>query len=145
MAASGAAALVFMAGMTLVVVVVGAVNVRVKDQPAGQIIRNSDVCQTGDAAEHLDAGLHQRDLRTGADAAAEDDVCAVLDEKADQCAVALTVGGGDLTVQNGTVFDLIELELFGTAKVLEDHPVFKRNCDFHADSPLSIKNHLRQV
>lgn len=63
MAASGAAALVFMAGMTLVVVVVGAVNVRVKDQPAGQIIRNSDVCQTGDAAEHLDAGLHQRDLR----------------------------------------------------------------------------------
>ena len=64
--------------MALVVVVVGAVDVRVEDQLSGQIVGHSGVCGAGKAAEQLDACLHQRHLRTGADAAAEQDVCAML-------------------------------------------------------------------
>ena len=82
-------------------------------------------------AEQLDAGLHQRCLRTGADAAAEHDICAMLYEKARQCAVALTVRRDDLGAQELAVFGLIELELCGAAKVLEHLTVFEWDCDFH--------------
>ena len=70
--AVGAAAVAF------VVVVVGAVDVRVKDQLPSQVVCHGGVCIAGKAAEQLDAGLHQRHLRPGADAAAEQDVCAML-------------------------------------------------------------------
>ena len=116
-------------------VVVGAVDVRVEDQLSGQIVGHSGVCGAGKAAEQLDAGLHQRHLRTGADAAAEQDVCAMLYEKARQCAVALTIRRDDLGAQElavfGLVFGLIELELCGAAKVLKHLTVFERDCDFH--------------
>ena len=68
--------------MAFVVVVVGAVDVRVEDQLPGQIVGHGGVCIAGKAAEQLDAGLHQSHLRPGADAAAEHDVCAMLYEKA---------------------------------------------------------------
>ena len=60
-AATGAAALVGVAGMraaavTLLVVVVGAAGVGVKDQRAGKISRRSAVSITGDAAAQTDAG-----------------------------------------------------------------------------------------
>ena len=119
------------AAVALVVVVVGAVDVRVEDQLSGQIVGHSGVCGAGKASEQLDAGLHQRHLRPGADAAAEQDVCAMLYEKARQCAVALTIRRDDLGTQELAVFGLIELELCGAAKVLEHLTVFKRNCDFH--------------
>lgn len=80
-------------------VVVGAVDVRVEDQLPGQIVGHGGICGAGKAAEQLDAGLHQRHLRPGADAAAEQDVCAMLYEKARQCAVALTIRRDDLGAQ----------------------------------------------
>ncbi len=122
--AVGAAAVAF------VVVVVGAVDVRVEDQLPGQIVGHGGVCIAGKAAEQLDTGLHQSHLRPGADAAAEQDVCAMLYEKARQCAVALTIRRDDLGAQELAVFGLIELELCGAAKVLEHLTVFKRNCGF---------------
>ena len=70
-------------------------------------------------------------LRTGADAAAEHNICAMLYEKARQCAVALTIRRDDLGAQELAVFGLIELELCGAAKVLEHLTVFERDCDFH--------------
>ena len=115
----------------LVVVVVGAVDVRVEDQLPGQIVGHGGVCIAGKAAEQLDAGLHQRHLRPGADAAAEQDVCAMLYEKARQCAMALTIRRDDLGAQELAVFGLIELELCGAAKVLEHLTVFEWDCDFH--------------
>ena len=84
------------AAAALVVVVVGAVDVRVEDQLPGQIVGHGGICGTGKAAEQLDAGLHQRHLRTGADAAAEHNICAMLYEKSRQCAVALTIRRDDL-------------------------------------------------
>ena len=133
---SGASTLVLMAGVrsagvALVVVMVGAVDFGIKDELSGQIVGHGTVGQAGNAAEQLDAGLHQSDLCARADAAAENDLCAVLDEKADQRTVALPVGRDDLAAQDLTVLDLVELELGRAAKVREDHAVFIRNCDFH--------------
>ena len=45
------------AAVALVVVVVGAVDVRVEDQLPGQIVGHGGVCIAGKAAEQLDAGL----------------------------------------------------------------------------------------
>lgn len=126
------------AAVALVVVVVGAVDVRVEDQLPGQIVGHGGVCIAGKAAEQLDAGLHQRCLRPGADAAAEQDVCAMLYEKARQCAVALTIRRDDLGAQELAVFGLIELELCGAAKVLEHLTVFEWDCDFMRTSPLLL-------
>ncbi len=66
----------------------GCSGCRVEDQLPGQIVGHGGICGAGKAAEQLDAGLHQRHLRTGADAAAEHNICAMLYEKACQCAVA---------------------------------------------------------
>lgn len=98
---------------------------------SGQIVGHSGVCGAGKAAEQLDACLHQCYLRTGADATAEHDICAMLHEKARQCAVALTIRRDDLGAQELAIFGLIELELCGAAKVLKHLTVFERDCDFH--------------
>ena len=124
------------AAMACFVVMVSAVDVRVKNQLAGQIVGHGAVGCAGKAAEQLDASLHQGNLRTGTDAAAEDDVCALLDEEAYQSTMALAVGGNDLGAQELAVFGLVELELGRAAKVMEDLAVFIGNCDFHNASPL---------
>ena len=123
--------MMFTAMVALAVVVVVAMGVGVKAELSGQIICYCRVCRAADPAEQLDACLHQCYLRTGADAAAEHDICAMLYEKARQCAVALTIRRDDLGAQELAVFGLIELELCGAAKVLEHLTVFERDCDFH--------------
>ena len=126
-----AAAFVCVAGMPLFMVVVVAMGIRVIDQTTCQIICYYVVRIAGNAAKQLDACLSQCGLRTGTDAAAENDVDSMLEQEADQCAVALPVGGNDLTAEDAAVFDFIELELRGMAEVLKHLPVFVRNCDFH--------------
>lgn len=66
-AGSGASTLVLMAGVrsagvALVVVMVGAVDFGIKDELSGQIVGHGTVGQAGNAAEQLDAGLHQSDV-----------------------------------------------------------------------------------
>ena len=112
-------------------VVVVAMSIRVIDQTACHIICYYAVRTAGNAAKQLDACLCQSHLRTGADAAAENDVDAMLEQEADQCAVALPVGENDLTAEDAAVFDFIEFELCRMAEVLEYLAVFIRNCDFH--------------
>ena len=85
-----------MVALAVVVVVVVAMGVGVKAELSGQIICYCRVCRAADPAEQLDACLHQCYLRTGADAAAEHNICAMLYEKARQCAVALTIRRDDL-------------------------------------------------
>ena len=74
-AITGTAALVGVAGVraaavTLLVVMMGAAGVGVKDQRAGKISRRSAVGLAGNAAAQPDAGLCQRHLCTAANAAA---------------------------------------------------------------------------
>ena len=119
------------AAMAAFVVMVGAVNIRVKYQLAGEVISHHGIGCTGNATEQLDASLHQGNLCASADAAAESDIDPVLDKEADQRTMALAVGGNDFTVQDGAVLGFVNLELGRTAKVLEHLTVFVGNSDFH--------------
>lgn len=119
------------AGVALFMVMVRAVDIRIKDELTGQIVCNNSICIAGNAAEHLNSSLHQGNLCTGANAAAEDDIRTMLNQKTDQCAMALTIGGNHLTAQDLTVFRIVDFELCGVPEVLEHLTIFVRNCDFH--------------
>ena len=119
------------AGVALFVVMVHAVDIRIKDELTGQIVCNNSICIAGNAAEHLNSSLHQGNLCTGANTAAEDDIRIMLNQKTDQCAMALTIGGNHLTAQDLTVFRIVDFELCGVPEVLEHLTIFVRNCDFH--------------
>ena len=139
MAATGAAALVGVAGMraaavTLLVVVVGAAGVGVKDQRAGKISRRSAVGVAGNAAAQPDAGLCQRHLCPAANAAAQQHIYAVAHQKAHQCTVPLPVGGDHLGTGDAALLGGVQLELRRVAEVLEHLTVFVGNCDLHNKS-----------
>ena len=134
MAATGAAALVGVAGMraaavTLLVVVVGAAGVGVKDQRASKISRRSAVGIAGNAAAQTDTGLRQRHLCTAANAAAQQHIYAVAHQKAHQCTVPLPVGGDHLGTGDAALLGGVQLELRRVAEVLEHLTVFVGNCE----------------
>ena len=112
-----------------------AVDIRVIDELTGQIVCNNSICIAGNTAEQLNTRLCQSRLRTGTNAAAEDDIRTVLYKEAHQCPVALTIGGDHLTAQDLTVFCIVDFELCGVAEVLEHLTIFVRNCDFHINTP----------
>ena len=136
MAVAGTAALVGVAGVraaavTLLVVVVGAAGVGVKDQRAGKISRRSAVSLAGNAAAQPDTGLCQSHLCTAANAAAQQHIYAVAHQKAHQCAVALPIGGDHLGAGNVAFLDSVQLELRRVAEVLEHLTIFIRDCDLY--------------
>lgn len=136
MTISGTTTLVLMAGMRaagvpLLMAVMVAVRIGVKDKMTGQIVRHSCICIARNAAKQLNPGLCKSVLRTSTNTAAENDIYAVLNKEAHQCTMALTIGRNDLTAQNLAVFCIVDFELCGVAKVLEHLTVFIRDCDFH--------------
>ena len=136
MTISGTTTLVLMAGMRaagvpLLMAVMVAVRIGVKDKMTGQIVRHSCICIARNAAKQLNPGLCKSVLRTSTNTAAENDIYAVLNKEAHQCTMALTIGRNDLTAQNLAVFCIVDFELCGVAKVLEHPTVFIRDCDFH--------------
>ena len=112
-------------------VMVRAVDIRVKDELPGQIVCDNSICIAGNAAKHLNSSLHQGNLCTDANTAAEDDIRIMLNQKTDQCAMTLTIGGNHLTAQDLAVFRIVDFELCGVPEVLEHPTIFVRNCDFH--------------
>jgi len=70
-------------------------------------------------------------LCAAADAAADERVHAVLHQEARQRAVAAAIGVDHFGGDDPVTVDLIDLELLGVAKVLEDLAVFVGNCNFH--------------
>lgn len=119
------------AGVPLLMAVMVAVRIGVKDKMTGQIVRHSCICIARNAAKQLNPGLCKSVLRTSTNTAAENDIYAVLNKEAHQCTMALTIGRNDLTAQNLAVFCIVDFELCGVAKVLEHLTVFIRDCDFH--------------
>ena len=120
------------AGVPLLMAVMAAVRIGVKDKMTGQIVRHSGICIAGNAAKQLNPGLCKSVLRTGTNTAAENDIYTVLNKEAHQCTMTLPIGRNDLTAQNLAVFCIVDFELCGVAKVLEHLTVFIRNCDFHS-------------
>ena len=119
------------AGVPLLMAVMVAVRIGVKDKISCKVIRNNAVSCARNAAKQLNPGLCKSVLRTGTNTAAENDIYTVLNKEAHQCTMALTIGRNDLTAQNLAVFCIVDFELCGVAKVLEHLTVFIRDCDFH--------------
>ena len=117
--------------MPLLMAVMVAVRIGVKDKMTGQIVRHSCICIARNAAKQLNPGLCKSVLRTGTNTAAENDIYTVLNKEAHQCTMARPIGRNDLTAQNLAVFCIVDFEQCGVAKVLEHLTVFVRNCDFH--------------
>ena len=98
---SGTTTLVLMVGMRaagvpLLMAVMVAVRIGVKDKMTGQIVRHSCICIARNAAKQLNPGLCKSVLRTSTNTAAENDIYAVLNKEAHQCTMALTIGRNDL-------------------------------------------------
>ena len=121
---SGTTTLVLMAGMRaasvpLLMAVMVAVRIGVKDKISCKVIRNNAVSCAGNAAKQLNPGLCKSILRTGTNTAAENDIYTVLNKEAHQCTMALPIGRNDLTAQNLAGFCIVDFELCRVSEVLE--------------------------
>ena len=112
-------------------VVVAAPHIRVEAERAREQGGDRFVRAAGYAAVQADARLPERHLRAAADAAADQRIHAVGLQKARQRAMAAAVGIDDLRAPDRAVLHIVELELRGVAKVLEDAAVFIGDCNSH--------------
>ena len=107
--------------------------------PFGQHLRGR-VCRACHAAVEFDSRLSQSILRTHADAAADQRVRLRRFQKPGKSAVTAAVGGDNLLSYYSAILHIVELELLGVAKMLEDLSVFVSNCDSHVS--LSFLNDI---
>ena len=133
------AAAVVAAGVAfaVMVVVVGAPDVGIEFQSAGKQGLHRGICVTGHAAKEPDAGLRQCHLCAATNAAADQNIHIQHIQNPGQSAVAAAAGvhyrsGKDLVIRY-----LIDLELLGVAKVLENLAVLVSNRNFHKNSPFN--------
>ena len=85
----------------------------------------------GDTAVEPDACCRQSHLCTAADTATNQRIRIQCRQNACQCTVAAAVGIHNLGRDDLSILNIINLELLGMAKVLENHTVFIRNCNSH--------------
>ena len=69
--------------------------------------------------------------KTAADAAADQNIHALLGKKACQCAVAGSVGSDHFAGNHLIVFYFVNLKILCFSKMLENIPVIVCNCNFH--------------
>ena len=139
---AGTAVLVLAAGVAAAVVVlpvvVAALGVGVKGQLTRQQVGYLFVRITGGAGIELDAGVCQSGAGAAANAAADENIYALLAQKSSQSAVAAAYCADYLGGEHLAVLNLIELKLFAVAEVLEHLAIFIGYRDFHHITPLSI-------
>ena len=124
-----AAGVTFSVGMSLAVVValyIGVVTESALQQRLHSLVRRA--CHT---AVERDACLCERNLRTAADAAADQRIHAHGGEEACQCAVSAAESGHYSGADDLSVLNVIELEQRRMAEVLEYLSVVVSNCYFH--------------
>ena len=122
-------AAVVAAGVAFAVMV--ATDIGIVIQVACQECFHSVISIAGNTAVELDAGLGQSHLSAAADAAADQNINAAAKEEACQSTVAAAVGVHDLSGDNSTVFNMVDLKLLGVAEMLENQFVCISNCNFH--------------
>ena len=98
--------------------------------PFGQRLRGR-VCRACHAAVEFDSRLSQSILRTHADAAADQRVRLRRFQKPGKSAMTAAVGRDDLLRDDFTILHIVEFELLGVAKMLEDISVFIGYRDSH--------------
>ena len=94
------------------------------------------------AAVYLNAHFRQSSLRTAANAAADERIHLQTAQKPSQRTVTAAPGGNEHFVGNLPVLHLIELELLGMTKVLENLSVLIGNSNHHGEKLLSIQSFI---
>ena len=121
--------------MVVMLPVVVALNMGIKVQLTGQERFHSRVGIAGNTAIQLNVSRCQGHLSAAADAAADQHIRVQTVQNACQRAMATAVGIHHLGRNDLAVSHIIDLELLGMAKVLENFTVFISYCDSHIDSP----------
>ncbi len=106
-------------------------GIRVEFQIIVQIIANSLIGAARNTSDKSDAGFAQSVLGAASDASADQDVYASFLEEACQSSVTAATCADHLFAFYVLVFDVIDLETLGVAKMLEDLTIFISNGDFH--------------
>lgn len=123
------AAVMFTMAMLLVVVAAGYVGIEF--QRTIEQILDGFIGIARNATIEIDRGFCQGLFRSAADAAGNDGIDFLGLQEADQGTMALTIGVDDVGLDDMAVFDIINLEFFRMAEMLEYIPIFIRNCYSH--------------
>lgn len=129
--ASTAVGATVMFTMAMLLVVVAASYVGIEFQrPVDQIL-DGFIGTARDATIEVDRGFCQGLFRSTADAAGNDGIDFLGLQETDQGTVAPTIGVDDVSLDDMAIFDIINLEFFRMAEMLEYIPIFIRNCYSH--------------
>lgn len=127
-AAVGAAVVLTMA---MLLVVMAASYVGIEFQRTIEQILDGFIGTARNAAIEVNRSSRQGLLSSAADAAGNDGIDFLGLQETDQGTVALTIGVDDVSLDDMAIFDIIDLEFFRMAEMLEYIPIFIRNCYSH--------------
>lgn len=136
-AAVGAAVMFTMA---MLLVVMAASYVGIEFQRTIEQILDGFIGIARDTAIEIDRCFCQGLLGSAADAAGNDGIDFLGLQETDQGTVALTIGVDDVGLDDMAVFNIIDLEFFRMAEMLEYIPIFIRNCYSHHNN---FSSHLQ--
>ena len=114
--------------MAMLLVVMAASYVGIEFQRTIEQILDGFIGTARNAAIEVNRSCRQGLLGSAADAAGNDGIDFLGLQETDQGTVALTIGVDDVSLDDMAIFDIIDLEFFRMAEMLEYIPIFIRNC-----------------
>lgn len=114
--------------MAMLLVVMAASYVGIEFQRTIEQILDGFIGTARNAAIEVNRSGLQGLLGSAADAAGNDGIDFLGLQETDQGTVALTMGVDDVSLDDMAIFDIIDLEFFRMAEMLEYIPIFIRNC-----------------
>lgn len=114
--------------MAMLLVVMAASYVGIEFQRTIEQILDGFIGTACNAAIEVNRSGRQGLLGSATDAAGNDGIDFLGLQKTDQGTVALTMGVDDVSLDDMAIFDIIDLEFFRMAEMLEYIPIFIRNC-----------------
>lgn len=128
---SAAVGTALMLTMAMLLVVMAASYVGIEFQRTIEQILDGFIGTARNAAIEVNRSSRQGLLSSAADAAGNDGIDFLGLQETDQGTVALTIGVDDVSLDDMAIFDIIDLEFFRMAEMLEYIPIFIRNCYSH--------------
>lgn len=114
--------------MAMLLVVMAASYVGIEFQRTIEQILDGFIGTACNAAIEVNRSGRQGLLGSATDAAGNDGIDFLGLQETDQGTVALTIGVDDVSLDDMAIFDIIDLEFFRMAEMLEYIPIFIRNC-----------------
>ena len=114
--------------MAMLLVVMAASYVGIEFQRTIEQILDGFIGTACNAAIEVNRSGRQGLLGSATDAAGNDGIDFLGLQETDQGTVALTIGVDDVSLDDLSIFDIIDLEFFRMAEMLEYIPIFIRNC-----------------